>query len=111
MAKKKASYKVFEINPEIETEVRAYAEARMIEAVSVKGKHERQHALDAIIEETKEKFGQTAFWKEVEGVKVLDQDAKDLYMKSVKATLENIEVDEVRRLITEDKVRPDGRFN
>jgi polyribonucleotide nucleotidyltransferase len=109
IGKEKASYKVFEINPEIETEVRAYAEARMIEAVSVKGKHERQHALDAIIEETKEKFGQTAFWKEVEGVKVLDQDAKDLYMKSVKATLENIEVDEVRRLITEDKVRPDGR--
>ena len=109
IGKEKASYKVFEINPEIETEVRAYAEARMIEAVSVKGKHERQHALDAIIEETKEKFGQTAFWKEVEGVRVLDQDAKDLYMKSVKATLENIEVDEVRRLITEDKVRPDGR--
>ena len=109
LGKEKASFKVFEADKDIEKAVKAFAEARLVEAVSVKGKHERQHAIDVIVEETIEKFGNKAFFKDVEGVKVFDSEAKDLYMKSVKMTLENIEIDEVRRLITEDKVRPDGR--
>lgn len=109
LGKEKAPFEVFEVDKDIEKAVKAFAEARLIEAVSVKGKHERQHAIDLIVEETLEKFGDKAFFKEVEGVKVFDSEAKDTYMKSVKMTLENIEIDEVRRLITEDKVRPDGR--
>ncbi|MCU0104863.1 polyribonucleotide nucleotidyltransferase [Acholeplasma vituli] len=109
LGKEKASFEVFEADKDIEKAVKAFAEARLVEAVSVKGKHERQHAIDVIVEETIEKFGNKAFFKDVEGVKVFDSEAKDLYMKSVKMTLENIEIDEVRRLITEDKVRPDGR--
>lgn len=109
LGKSKSAFDVFVVNPVIEAEVKAFAEARMIEAVSVKGKLERQHALDLIIEETVEKFDQTIFFKEIQGIKVLDVEAKDLYMKSVKQTLENIEVNEIRRLITVDKVRPDGR--
>ncbi len=109
LGKPKSAFDVFVVNPVIEAEVKAFAESRMIEAVSVKGKLERQHALDLIIEETIEKFDQTIFFKEIQGIKVLDVEAKDLYMKSVKQTLENIEVDEIRRLITVDKVRPDGR--
>lgn len=109
LGKEKASYKVFEIDKEVEAAVKAFAEKRMIEAVSVKGKHERQHALDLIIEETIENFGKKSFFKDIDGVKVFDKEAHDTYMASVKLTLENIEVDEVRRLITEDKVRPDGR--
>ncbi len=105
----KAPFDMFVVDKDIEQAVKAFAEARLIKAVSVKGKHERQHAIDLIVEETVEKFGAKAFFKEVEGVKVFDAEAKDLYMKSVKMTLENIEIDEVRRLITEDKVRPDGR--
>jgi polyribonucleotide nucleotidyltransferase len=109
IGKEKASFDSFEIDKDIEKAVKEFAEARMIEAVSVKGKHERQHALNVIIDETVEKFGAKTFWKEVDGVQVLDTDAHKEYMKSVKLTLENIEIDEVRRLITEDKVRPDGR--
>lgn len=109
IGKEKSAFEVFEVEKEIEKAVKAFAEKRLIEAVSVKGKHERQHAIDLIVEETVEKFGAKAFFKEIEGVKVFDSEAKDLYMKSVKQTLENIEIDEVRRLITEDKVRPDGR--
>jgi polyribonucleotide nucleotidyltransferase len=109
LGQEKAPFEMFVVDKDIEEAVKAFAEARLIKAVSVKGKHERQHAIDLIVEETVEKFGQKAFFKEVEGVKVFDAEAKDLYMKSVKTTLENIEIDEVRRLITEDKVRPDGR--
>ncbi len=109
LGKVKAAFDMFEVDKDIEKAVKAFAEKRMIAAVSVKGKHERQHALDLIVEETLAKFGEKAFFKEVEGVKVLDTEAQELYIKSVKQTLENIEIDEVRRLITEDKVRPDGR--
>jgi polyribonucleotide nucleotidyltransferase len=109
LGQEKAPFDMFVVEKDIEQAVKAFAEARLIKAVSVKGKHERQHAIDLIVEETVEKFGAKAFFKEVEGVKVFDAEAKDLYMKSVKTTLENIEIDEVRRLITEDKVRPDGR--
>ena len=109
LGKEKAAFDMFEVDKDIEKAVKAFAEKRMIAAVSVKGKHERQHALDLIVEETLAKFGEKAFFKEVEGVKVLDTEAQELYIKSVKQTLENIEIDEVRRLITEDKVRPDGR--
>lgn len=109
IGKEKSAFEVFEVDKDIEQAVKAFAETRLIEAVSVKGKHERQHAIDLIVAETVEKFGAKAFFKEIEGIKVFDSEAKDLYMKSVKQTLENIEIDEVRRLITEDKVRPDGR--
>ncbi|MCV2232208.1 polyribonucleotide nucleotidyltransferase [Paracholeplasma manati] len=109
LGQEKAAFDMFVVDQAIEKAVKAFAEERLIKAVSVKGKHERQHAIDLIVEETVEKFGQKAFFKEVEGVKVFDAEAKDTYMKSVKMTLENIEIDEVRRLITEDKVRPDGR--
>jgi polyribonucleotide nucleotidyltransferase len=109
IGKEKSVFEVFEVDKNIEKAVKDFAEKRLIEAVSVKGKHERQHAIDLIVEETVEKFGAKAFFKEIEGIKVFDSEAKDLYMKSVKQTLENIEIDEVRRLITEDKVRPDGR--
>ncbi|MDX9807093.1 MAG: polyribonucleotide nucleotidyltransferase [Acholeplasma sp.] len=109
LGQEKAAFDMFVVDQDIEQAVKAFAEERLIKAVSVKGKHERQHAIDLIVEETVEKFGQKAFFKEVEGVKVFDAEAKDTYMKSVKMTLENIEIDEVRRLITEDKVRPDGR--
>ncbi len=110
LGQEKAAFDMFVVDQAIEKAVKAFAEERLIKAVSVKGKHERQHAIDLIVEETVEKFGQKAFFKEVEGVKVFDAEAKDTYMKSVKMTLENIEIDEVRRLITEDKVRPDGRM-
>lgn len=109
IGQQKSAFEVFEVEKDIEKAVKNFAEKRLIAAVSVKGKHERQHAIDLIVEETVEKFGAKAFFKEIEGIKVFDSEAKDLYMKSVKQTLENIEIDEVRRLITEDKVRPDGR--
>ncbi|CCV65915.1 Polyribonucleotide nucleotidyltransferase [Paracholeplasma brassicae] len=109
IGKEKQPVDIFVVDPTVEKEVKEFVEERIVAAVSIKGKLERQKAINDLVDETIAKFDQKGFFKEVEGVKVLDLDAKKLYMKSVKQTLENIEVNEVRRLITVDKVRPDGR--
>jgi polyribonucleotide nucleotidyltransferase len=109
IGKEKQPVDIFVVDPTVEKEVKEFVEDRIVAAVSIKGKLERQKAINDLVDETIAKFDQKGFFKEVEGVKVLDLDAKKLYMKSVKQTLENIEVNEVRRLITVDKVRPDGR--
>src|SRR5690606_24573435 len=56
-----------------------------------------------------EHFAQTTFWKEVEGVKVLDEKEQTKFLKQVGRVVDEIVRLEVRRLITVDKVRPDGR--
>lgn len=109
IGKEKKPVNVFVVDAEVEKQVNDFVKERLVAAVSVKGKLERQEALNLLINETLEKFEKTAFFLDVEGVKVLDVDRKKLYIKSVKQTLENIEVNEVRRLITVDKIRPDGR--
>src|SRR5690606_5381892 len=90
--------------------VRAYAEADLIKAVSIVEKAERYAKIDEIKENTLEHFAQTTFWKEVEGVKVLDEKEQTKFLKQVGRVVDEIVRLEVRRLITVDKVRPDGRI-
>ncbi|TVX97615.1 polyribonucleotide nucleotidyltransferase [Cohnella terricola] len=80
----------------VEAEVKAYAQERLIEAVRIAEKHARQEAIDVINTETVEHFT---------GVYV-DTPSK---LSDVKEVLYDIVKNEVRRLITHDKVRPDGR--
>jgi polyribonucleotide nucleotidyltransferase len=68
----------------------------LVEAVRIEEKHARQDAIDAINAETVEHFS-AAYAETPE--KLAD----------VKETLYDIVKEEVRRLITHDKVRPDGR--
>ncbi len=49
------------------------------------------------------------FFKELDGVKFLDFERNKLRLKFVKEILDEIVTKETRRLITEDKIRPDGR--
>ncbi|TVP85071.1 MAG: polyribonucleotide nucleotidyltransferase [Acholeplasmataceae bacterium] len=105
----KMDIKVFSIDEKVRQEVRAHAHERLIKAVSIHDKLERYEAIDSINEETLEHFGKRAFFREVEGVKVLDQDTYDDMLKQVKAVLDEIVTQELRRLITVDKIRPDGR--
>ncbi|TDF98179.1 polyribonucleotide nucleotidyltransferase [Paenibacillus piri] len=84
------------VDEEVSRAVRAYAQERLVEAVKIAEKHARQDAIDAANEETVEYF-------------------KEIYAETpekladVKETLYDIVKEEVRRLITHDKVRPDGR--
>ena len=105
----KMEFDNFAIPVEIKKEVTDFVYDRMIKAVSLFDKLERYHAIDALTEETVEKFKKKSFFKEIDGIKVFDEAAQKEYLGQVKKVVEGIVTAEVRRLITQDKVRPDGR--
>ena len=88
---------LYEVNPEIYSLVTEYAKEDMVQAIQVGEKHARQEAIDAVKEKTLEHFAEQ-FAEKLED-----------HEKDIKEVLEQIVKDEVRRLITHDKVRPDGR--
>lgn len=94
--KPKMEVQLHTIEEDVDNAVREYAAERLIEAVKIAEKHARQDAIDAINEEAIAHF--TEVYAE-EPEKLAD----------VKEVLYNIVKEEVRRLITHDKVRPDGR--
>ncbi|MGX1264597.1 polyribonucleotide nucleotidyltransferase [Rossellomorea marisflavi] len=95
MGKDKLEIKLFELDEVIETEVRSLCESELIPAIQVQEKHAREEA----IKEVKNKV--ISVYEEKE--------ADDATLKQVKKVLDKLVKNEVRRLITEDKVRPDGR--
>ena len=76
------------------------AKNRIVKSVSIYDKLERQNAIDAVEEEIVKIYEEKEY---------KDEKAKNDKVKAVKEILEKFVRDEVRRLITEDKVRPDGR--
>ena len=99
VGKEKTEVELRVIPEDINKLVRDMAEDRLVKAVSIYDKLERARTIDAINEEVIETL--EAAWKG-------DEDLEDK-MKFVNNILELIVATEVRRLITEDKVRPDGR--
>ena len=97
--KEKTEVELRVIPEDINKLVRDMAQDRLVKAVSIYDKLERARTIEAINEEVVEKL--EAAWKG-------DEDLEDK-MKFVNNILELIVATEVRRLITEDKVRPDGR--
>lgn len=94
--KEKMEVKLHAVDESVNKEVREFAAARLVEAVSIAEKHARQDAIDAINAETVAHFEE----------KYIDTPE---FMKDVNEVLYDIVKEEVRRLITHDKVRPDGR--
>jgi len=76
---------------------------RITKAVSNADKIERQDTIKAIENEIIEKIEEKHLNEGVDKFDIRD------YIKDAKSVLEEIQVNEVRRLITEDKKRPDGR--
>ena len=100
VGKEKRKIELYEVSEEIRSDVEARAKDRLIKAIQIQGKLERYGAIDAINEEV------VAVYEEKEYKD--DKEKKNILMQ-VKDVLHDIEKAEVRRLITEDKVRPDGR--
>ncbi|GIO41865.1 MULTISPECIES: polyribonucleotide nucleotidyltransferase [Paenibacillus] len=94
--KEKMAVKLHAVDENVNREVRDYAAGRLVEAVRIAEKHARQDAIDAINDET------VAYFEE----KYIESPE---FMGDVKEILHDIVKEEVRRLITHDKVRPDGR--
>jgi len=94
--KEKMAVVLHTVDATVNEAVRAYAGARLVEAVKIAEKHARQDAIDTINAET------VAHFEEVYA------ETPEL-IGDVKEVLYDIVKEEVRRLITHDKVRPDGR--
>ena len=99
-AKEKMEVVLYEIDPAIKALIDEKGAARIREAVSIKGKLERYGKIDELIAEMEEEVGKL----EYESEKDRERAIKQAHEYSVE-----IEANEVRRLISEDKIRPDGR--
>ena len=88
-----------EIDPELESAVKEYATKDMLEAIQIKDKLEKYAKIDEVKENTIEHF------KEV----YADTEELDKKIANVSKVLVSIEAGEVRRLITDEHIRPDGR--
>lgn len=98
--KEKREIELYAVDEIIDREVRANFEAQIRAAVSIKEKLERYGKIDDLTDEAAEMIAN----KEYESEK--DQNNA---VKQAREICRSIEADEVRRLIIEDKVRPDGR--
>ncbi|ANY71011.1 polyribonucleotide nucleotidyltransferase [Paenibacillus sp. BIHB 4019] len=94
--KEKMEVTLHAVNEEVNAAVRAFASARLVEAIRIPEKHERQDAIDAVNADT------VAHFEEVYA------ETPEL-LGDVKEVLYDIVKEEVRRLITHEKIRPDGR--
>ncbi|MGP1370237.1 MAG: polyribonucleotide nucleotidyltransferase [Eggerthia catenaformis] len=98
--KEKMEIPLFEIDQNIVDAVTETADEKMKAAISIPGKLERYAAIDAIKEEVVNSYEE----KEYD-----DLGQHDQTLKEVKMVLDDLERNEVRRLITDEKIRPDGR--
>ena len=100
IGKEKREVSLYEVSKDIEDDIRAQAEERIVKSVSIVDKLERAAAIDAIKAEVIAKYEAKEYANEKE---------LKYTMLQVNDMLERLVANEVRRLITEDKVRPDGR--
>lgn len=95
IGKEKMEVVLYELNKDIEADVRALCESEMLDAIRVQEKHAREEAIKEVKDSVIAKYEA--------------EEAEEEDLKQVKAILDKLVKNEVRRLITEDKVRPDGR--
>ena len=96
----KIEVELYEVPADLKQEVYNYVADRLKAAVSIKDKLECYQAIDDLTNETVEYFDQKEYESEA---------AKNKTLKMVSEVCDNIVSDEVRRLIIEEKIRPDGR--
>ncbi|WP_042223729.1 polyribonucleotide nucleotidyltransferase [Oceanobacillus manasiensis] len=94
VGQEKSAVKLFDLDEEIKKKVEAEAAEDLIAAIQVKEKHAREDAISKVKEEVLASYE--------------DEEDADI-LKQVKSVLDKMVKDEVRRLITKEKVRPDGR--
>ena len=105
----KSSYDVLEPDDKTVSEVKAIVGDRLVKAVSIFEKIERYEAIDKIKDEVVFQYESKGYFKVIDNQQVFDQKTKDITVKYVKHILDGIVTKELRRLVTEDKIRPDGR--
>ncbi len=99
-SKEKMEIKLYEISSSIKEYIDANAKDRLQEAVSIKLKLERYGKIDEITEEMAKYF---------EGLEYASEKEMNKAVKQAKEYCSELVALEVRRLISVDKIRPDGR--
>lgn len=95
LGKEKMEVKLFTPDEEVVKEVSEFAKAELVEAIQTFDKKQREENIEAVKTKVIEKYE--------------SGEVEDDYISQVKSVLDKLVKDEVRRLITEEKVRPDGR--
>ena len=93
VGQEKSEIEVFEIDTTIKQDVEHKMKDKLDQAIKVKEKHARENAISMVKEEA---------------IAMYENEDEDT-INHVKLTLDHLLKDEVRRLITEEKIRPDGR--
>lgn len=96
VGKEKSEIALFELDAELEAEVRGMAEQDIKKAVQVAEKHAREDAINEVKASVKAKFEER-------------EDLPDGTLAQVGEIMYKLVKEEVRRLITKEKIRPDGR--
>ncbi|MFS5648539.1 polyribonucleotide nucleotidyltransferase [Streptococcus agalactiae] len=99
IGKEKAEVELLQVDPELQAEIIATHNVALQAAVQVEEKKAREAATEAVKEVVIGEYE----------ARYAEHEEYDRIMRDVAEILEQMEHAEVRRLITEDKVRPDGR--
>ncbi len=94
VGREKFEVDLFQVDEELATDVETEAKDRLIQAIQVEEKHAREDAINEVKEEVLAKY---------------EDDEDPEIAKQVETVLDQMVKEEVRRLITKEKVRPDGR--
>ena len=99
VGKSKIEVELASIDENLEREVRENITSDMLEAIQIKDKLEKYEKIDEIKQKAITDYENNHF----------DEEDITSKLKDVKKIADQIEAEEVRRLITEEKIRPDGR--
>ena len=99
VGKEKAEVELLQVDADLQVEIIAAYNTDLQKAVQVEEKKAREAATEAVKEEVR------AVYEE----RYAEDENFETIMRDVAEILEQMEYAEVRRLITEDKIRPDGR--
>ncbi|MCM3637830.1 polyribonucleotide nucleotidyltransferase [Sporosarcina luteola] len=95
VGKEKMEITLFQLDEDLLAEVKAKCENDLINAIQTEEKHAREDAINAVKNEVMDHY--------------TNVESDEETMKQVKNILDHLVKEEVRRLITDEKVRPDGR--
>ncbi len=98
--KEKREIQLYTVDAQLDQQIRENFEQKIRDAVSIKEKLERYGKIDELTEQAVEMIAANPYETEKEAANA---------EKQTREICHSIEADEVRRLIIEDKVRPDGR--
>ena len=95
VGKEKMEIQLFELDKDLFSTIKESCHNELVSAIQTEEKHAREEAISEVKSEVIARYEES--------------EADDATMKQVRNVLEQLVKDEVRRLITDEKIRPDGR--